>query len=64
MAFGLYTHLSPTPPVAGGPELVKLLTEDLVSITGGRVALGDEPGIAADGIEQHIMERRKHLGLS
>ncbi|WP_366923489.1 anaerobic carbon-monoxide dehydrogenase catalytic subunit [Metallumcola ferriviriculae] len=63
LAFGLYTHLSPTPPIAGGPELVKLLTEDLVEITGGRVALGDEPDKVADGIEQYIKERREHLGL-
>ncbi len=64
LAFGLYTHLSPTPPVAGGPELVKLLTEDLADITGGKVALGDEPDKVADAIEQHIIDRRKHLGLS
>jgi len=63
LAYGLYTHLSPTPPVAGGPQLVKLLTEDLPNITGGKVALGDDPVKAADGIEQHIMEKRKKLGL-
>lgn len=63
LAFGLYTHLSPTPPVTGAPELVKLLTEDLVEITGGRVALGDDPVQVADGIENFIMERRKHLGI-
>ncbi|MHB8170909.1 MAG: anaerobic carbon-monoxide dehydrogenase catalytic subunit [Thermincolia bacterium] len=63
LAYGLYTHLSPTPPVTGGPQLVKLLTEDLPSITGGKVAIGDDPVKAADGIEQHIMEKRKNLGL-
>jgi len=63
LAYGLYTHLSPTPPVSGGPELVKLLTEDLPGITGGKVALGDDPVQAADGIEKHIMEKRRGLGL-
>ncbi|RJQ29013.1 MAG: anaerobic carbon-monoxide dehydrogenase catalytic subunit, partial [Peptococcaceae bacterium] len=63
LAFGLYTHLSPTPPVAGGPELVKLLTEDLEGITGGKVALGDDPVEAARGIEAHIMKKRAKLGI-
>ncbi|MBE3587695.1 MAG: anaerobic carbon-monoxide dehydrogenase catalytic subunit [Thermoanaerobacteraceae bacterium] len=63
LAFGLYTHLSPTPPVTGGPDLVKLLTEDLEGITGGRVALGDDPVKAADGIEEHINKKRAALGI-
>ncbi|GAW91081.1 carbon-monoxide dehydrogenase, catalytic subunit, partial [Calderihabitans maritimus] len=64
LAFGLYTHLSPTPPIAGGPELVKLLTEDIEKLTGGKVALGDDPVKAADGIEQHITSKRANLGLA
>ncbi|WP_408956370.1 anaerobic carbon-monoxide dehydrogenase catalytic subunit [Natroniella sp. ANB-PHB2] len=63
LAYGLYTHLSPTPPVAGGPKLVKLLTEDLEELTGGKVALGNDPKEAADGIEAHIMKKREELGL-
>lgn len=63
LAYGLYTHLSPTPPVAGGPELVKLLTKDLEGITGGKVALGDDPVEAAKGIEEHINKKRAKLGL-
>lgn len=63
LAYGLYTHLSPTPPVAGGPELVKLVTNDLEGITGGKVALGDDPVEAADGIEAHIKKKRAKLGL-
>lgn len=64
LAYGLYTHLSPAPPVSGGPELVKLLTEDLPKLTGGKVALGDDPVEAANGIENHIIEKRKKLGLT
>jgi carbon-monoxide dehydrogenase catalytic subunit len=63
LAFGLYTHLSPTPPVAGGPELVQLLTESLEDITGGKVALGDDPVKVAEDIEAHIIKKRKGLGL-
>ncbi|WP_347487844.1 anaerobic carbon-monoxide dehydrogenase catalytic subunit [Desulfoscipio sp. XC116] len=63
LAFGLYTHLAPTPPITGGPELVKLLTEDLESLTGGKVALADTPEGAADGIEAHIMKKRAGLGI-
>lgn len=63
LAYGLYTHLSPTPPVAGGPELVKLVTKDLEGITGGKIALGDDPVEAANGIEEHIIKKRAKLGL-
>ncbi|TYO95192.1 anaerobic carbon-monoxide dehydrogenase catalytic subunit [Desulfallas thermosapovorans] len=63
LAFGLYTHLAPTPPVTGGPELVKLLTEDLEGLTGGKVALADTPESAAEGIEAHIMKKRSQLGI-
>ena len=63
IAFGLYTHLSPTPPITGGPNLVKLLTEDLESITGGKLVWEDDPVKAVDGIEQHILEKRKKLGI-
>lgn len=63
LAYGLYTHLSPTPPITGGPELVKLLTEEVEKLTGGKIALGDDPVEAANGIEKHIMEKRKKMGL-
>lgn len=63
LAYGLYTHLSPIPPVTGGPELAKLLTQDLESITGGKVALGDDPVTIADDIEAHINKKRRELGI-
>lgn len=43
VAYGAYTHLSPTPFVTGAPNLVKLLTEDVEGLTGGKIALGDDP---------------------
>ncbi len=63
LAYGLYTHLSPVPPVTGGPELAKLLTEDLEGLTGGKVALGDDPAEVAEAIEAHINKKRAELGI-
>lgn len=64
VAYGAYTHLSPTPFISGAPGLVKLLTEDIEKLTGGKIALGDDPKEAAAGIEQHIIMKRKGLGLN
>ncbi|WP_010245672.1 anaerobic carbon-monoxide dehydrogenase catalytic subunit [Acetivibrio cellulolyticus] len=64
VAYGAYTHLSPTPFVSGAPNLVKLLTQDVEELTGGKVALGDDPIDAAKNIEAHILSKRKGLGLS
>lgn len=63
IAYGAYTHLSPTPFVTGAPKLVKLLTEDLEGLTGGKIALGDNPAEAAEDIEKHILVKRQGLGL-
>jgi carbon-monoxide dehydrogenase catalytic subunit len=64
VAYGAYTHLSPTPFITGAPKLVKLLTEDVEGLTGGKVALGDDPVEVANNIENHIIGKRKKLGLS
>lgn len=63
VAYGAYTHLSPTPFITGAPELVKLLTKDIEALTGGKVALGDDPVQVAKDIEAHILSKRKGLGL-
>lgn len=63
VAYGAYTHLSPTPFVTGAPALVKLLTEDVEGITGGKIALGDDPVQIAKDIEAHILKKRKEMGL-
>ena len=63
LAFGLYTHVSPVPYVAGAPRLVKLLTEDLEELTGGKLAIETDMVMAANGIEEHINKKRKALGL-
>lgn len=64
VAYGAYTHLSPAPFLTGAPKLAKLLTEDVEALTGGKVALGDDPIEAANNIEAHILSKRKKLGLS
>ncbi|AFQ42505.1 anaerobic carbon-monoxide dehydrogenase catalytic subunit [Desulfosporosinus meridiei] len=64
VAYGAYTHLSPTPFVTGAPQLVQLLTQDVEGLTGGKVALGDDPVEVANNIEAHIVSKRKGLGLS
>jgi carbon-monoxide dehydrogenase catalytic subunit len=64
LAYGAYTHLSPTPFMTGAPELVELLTEKAEDVTGGKIALGDDPVQVAKDIEAHIIKKRKGLGLS
>ncbi len=63
VAFGLYTHVSPIPNVTGAPRLVKLLTQDVEGLTGGKLAVETDMVMAANGIEEHIMKKRKALGL-
>ncbi|MCG2738146.1 MAG: anaerobic carbon-monoxide dehydrogenase catalytic subunit [Candidatus Methanoperedenaceae archaeon] len=57
VAFGLYTHVAPLPPVAGAPRLVKLLTQDVEGLTGGKFAVETDMVEAAKGIEAHIMKK-------
>ncbi|ROR27246.1 carbon-monoxide dehydrogenase catalytic subunit [Mobilisporobacter senegalensis] len=64
VAYGAYTHLSPTPFITGAPDLVKLVTEDVESLTGGKIALGDDPVQVANDIEAHILKKRQKMGLS
>ncbi len=64
LAYGAYTHLSPTPFMTGAPQLVELLTKKAEDIVGGKIALGDDPVEVANGIEAHIIKKRKGLGLS
>ncbi|AWI03203.1 anaerobic carbon-monoxide dehydrogenase catalytic subunit [Clostridium drakei] len=64
LAYGAYTHLSPTPFMTGAPKLVELLTKKVEDVTGGKIALGDNPVEVANDIEAHIINKRKGLGLS
>ncbi|HJX23646.1 MAG TPA: carbon monoxide dehydrogenase, partial [Candidatus Bathyarchaeia archaeon] len=64
LAFGVFTHVSPKPPITGGTKLMKLLSEDLENITGGKLYLEDDMVKAAEAIEAHIVKKRMALGLS
>jgi len=64
VAYGLYTHVAPTPPITGALELVKLLTEDVEGLTGGKLVFEPDPLKAVDGVEKHINAKRKTLGLT
>ena len=63
LALGLYTYVNPVPTVTGGPNLVKLLTEDLKDLTGGILNVETDPVKAVDGILAHIEEKRKKIGM-
>jgi len=64
VAFGLYTHVSPLPPVAGSPEVVQLLTKDVEGLTGGRLAVETDPIEAVEGIDRHLGAKRAALGMA
>ena len=63
LAFGLYTYVNPVPTVTGGPNLVKLLTEDLPGVTGGILSVEKDAVKAVEGIAAHIEAKRKKLGI-
>jgi len=63
LAFGLYTYVNPVPTVTGGPNLVKLLTQDCKDVTGGQLDVETDPVKAADGILVSIESKRKKLGI-
>ncbi|MCS3922256.1 carbon-monoxide dehydrogenase catalytic subunit [Methanococcus voltae PS] len=63
LGFGLYTHVSPLPPVTGGESLVKLLTNDLENLTGAKLDVETDMVKAASNIESHINKKRSRLGI-
>ncbi len=63
IGYGLYTHVSPTPPVTGSENVVQLMTQDVEQLTGGKLAVGNDPKDIAEGIEEHIDKKREGLGL-
>lgn len=63
LALGLYTYVNPVPNVTGGPELVKLLTQDLKGITGGLLDVEQDASKAAQNILDDMEAKRKKLGI-
>jgi len=64
LAFGVFTHVSPSPPITGGTKLIKMLSEDLEDITGGKLYLENDMVKAANAIESHLLKKRLGLGLA
>ncbi|MCF8127994.1 MAG: carbon monoxide dehydrogenase, partial [Deltaproteobacteria bacterium] len=63
LALGLFTYVNPVPPVTGAPNLVKLLTKDCPSITGGELSVETDPVKAVELMALHIQARRQALGI-
>lgn len=58
LALGLPLHVAISPFIDGSEVVTKVLEEDLVNITGGRLIVEDDVLIAADELE-HIIETRR-----
>ncbi|MEW9123953.1 MAG: anaerobic carbon-monoxide dehydrogenase catalytic subunit [Thermotaleaceae bacterium] len=63
LALGLPLHLAIPPFITGSQTVTKVLTEDMKNLTGGQLILEDDILLAADKLEQIVMEKRKGLGL-
>jgi len=60
---GIPVHLWPLPPILGGPEVTKILTQDAKEVLGGYFFVEEDPVATADLMEKIIMERRAALGI-
>jgi carbon-monoxide dehydrogenase catalytic subunit len=63
LALGLPLHLGLPPFVTGSPLTVKVLTEDMKSLTGGQVIINADAKESADILEKIILEKRSALKI-
>ncbi|MDR3337832.1 MAG: carbon monoxide dehydrogenase, partial [Treponema sp.] len=63
LALGLPLHLGLPPYVTGSPVTVKVLTEDMKSLTGGQVIINADAKESADLLEKIILEKRAALKI-
>ncbi len=63
VAYGLTTHVSPVPNITGSEEAVKLFTEDVEQLTGGRILVEEDPIKAAGLLNNVIEDKRNGLGI-
>ena len=63
LALGLPLHLGLPPFVTGSPVVVKVLTEDMKQLTGGRVIINSDAKESADILEQILLEKRSGLQI-
>ncbi|HQG04042.1 MAG TPA: anaerobic carbon-monoxide dehydrogenase catalytic subunit [Thermoleophilia bacterium] len=63
LAFGLYVHVNPVPFVTGAPNLVKLVTQDLPGVTGGKLDVETDAEQAVANMLAWIADKRQALGI-
>jgi len=63
LALGLPLHLGIPPFIIGSDLIVKVLCEDMKSLTGGHVIISDDPVESANMMEAIILQKRKELNL-
>lgn len=63
LALGLPLHLGLPPFVTGSPVAVKVLTEDMLALTGGQVIINPDAKASADILEEIILAKRAALNL-
>lgn len=63
LAMGLYTYVNPVPMITGGPNLIKLFTQDCKQITGGLLCVEKDAVKAADAMLNHIEGNRGKIGI-
>ena len=63
LALGLPLHLGVPPFITGSKLVTKVLTEDMVGLTGGRVIVDGNGKSAANTLEAIIEEKRKALNI-
>ena len=63
LSLGLPLHLGVPPFMTGSKLVTKILTEDMVNLTGGQVIVDPDGVSAADKLEAIILEKRRALGL-
>jgi len=64
MASGIFTHLGVMPPILGSKKVTEMATQGLNDVFGACFAVEPDPIKAAELITNHILEKRKGLGLS
>lgn len=63
VASGVFTVLGLPLKVYGSPDVLKLLTEGVEGVVGGKFAIEPDPMRAAELISAHIEKKRKMLGI-
>lgn len=63
LSLGLPLHVAISPFIDGSPVVTKVLKEDLVDITGGKLIVEDDVIKAADELEKIIANRRAEMNI-